>query len=245
MDTNRNRGLTANQLKLLALGFMLLDHMWATIIPGNLWMTCVGRLAFPIFAFQATEGYAHTRNRKAYCKRLLLFGLLSELPFNLMVSGGLLYPFHQNVMFTLALGLCAIHWCEQSRTAPTAGGRTKAVLAAMGCILLASLAFTDYGAAGVCTILLFWACRTVGWGRLGQLAGMAALHIFGVEGMQLEFSLLGRTLYFPVQGFAVLALGLIWLYNGQKGRSSKALQYGAYLFYPAHMLVLYLLWRLM
>ena len=55
MEERRNLpfgGLSANALRLLAMGFMLLDHMWATIVPGNLWMTCVGRLAFPIFAFQ-------------------------------------------------------------------------------------------------------------------------------------------------------------------------------------------------
>jgi len=51
------------QLKILAMVFMLCDHMWATVIHGNDWLTCVGRLAFPIFAFQIAEGYAHTRDR--------------------------------------------------------------------------------------------------------------------------------------------------------------------------------------
>ena len=46
------RFFTANQLKAIALFCMLLDHMWATIVPGREWMTCVGRIAFPIFAFE-------------------------------------------------------------------------------------------------------------------------------------------------------------------------------------------------
>ena len=54
--------------------FMLLDHLWATIIPGNQWMTLVGRMAFPIFAFLIVEGYVHTSDYKKYIKRLLIFG---------------------------------------------------------------------------------------------------------------------------------------------------------------------------
>lgn len=47
---------TANQLRAIALFCMLLDHMWATIVPGREWMTCVGRIAFPIFAFELAQG---------------------------------------------------------------------------------------------------------------------------------------------------------------------------------------------
>lgn len=49
--------LNSAHLRILALGLMLLDHLWATIVPGNDWMTFLGRMAFPIFAFQAAEGY--------------------------------------------------------------------------------------------------------------------------------------------------------------------------------------------
>ena len=61
MNTLSHRiGLSASTLRVLAMTFMLLDHMWATIVPGNNWMTYVGRLAFPIFAFQIVEGFYHT-----------------------------------------------------------------------------------------------------------------------------------------------------------------------------------------
>ena len=100
--------LNATYLRLLALALMLLDHMWATIVPGNDWMTFIGRLAFPIFAFQIAEGYYHTSDFKRYAKRLLLFALISEIPFNLMMGSSVINPFHQNVMFTLLLGLLGI-----------------------------------------------------------------------------------------------------------------------------------------
>ena len=51
-------------LHLLAMGLMLCDHLWATVVPGNDWLTCIGRLAFPIFAFMTVEGYFHTKNLK-------------------------------------------------------------------------------------------------------------------------------------------------------------------------------------
>ena len=53
--TQRKFGLTATHLRILALFLMLLDHLWATVVPGNNWMTYVGRMAFPIFAFQAAK----------------------------------------------------------------------------------------------------------------------------------------------------------------------------------------------
>ena len=85
-------GINAMQLKILAMVFMLFDHMWATVIHGNDWMTCVGRLAFPIYAFLLVEGYFHTRNLKKYVLRLLLFAVISEIPFNLMIGSRIFYP---------------------------------------------------------------------------------------------------------------------------------------------------------
>ena len=67
-------GLDAMTLRLLALGLMLLDHMWATVVSGNMWRTYVGRLAFPIFAFQVTEGFFYTSDCNVFfCEYKHLF----------------------------------------------------------------------------------------------------------------------------------------------------------------------------
>ena len=94
--TQRKFGLTAAHLRILALFLMLLDHLWGTVVPGNDWMTYVGRMAFPIFAFQAAEGYHHTHDFKGYCRRLAIFAAVSEIPFNLMIFSSPIFPFHQN-----------------------------------------------------------------------------------------------------------------------------------------------------
>ena len=113
------RFFTANQLKAIALFCMLLDHMWATIVPGREWMTCVGRIAFPIFAFELAQGYTHTHDLRAYAKRLLLLAVVSEVPFDMVAGGTYFYPWHQNVAWTLLAGLWACHCADRCRTAPT------------------------------------------------------------------------------------------------------------------------------
>lgn len=234
-------GINANQLRCLAMVLMLLDHLWATLVPGNFWMTYTGRLAFPIFAFQISEGFSHTSDRKRYAKRLLLFALISEIPFDLLYGSTVFYPFHQNVLFTLLLGLLAVSTIDRARQARTAGAALQAALVLLGTLLLAVVGMVDYGWRGVLTIVAFYALRDFSGARLAQLAAMVLLNIVGFQGLLIP--LFGWD--FPTQGFAVLALLPIWLYNGQSGRKSRALQYGFYAFYPAHMLILYLLFSLL
>lgn len=232
-------GINANQLRLLALGLMFLDHLWAaSLLDGQFWMTCVGRMAFPIFAFQIAEGFLHTHDRKAYARRLFLFALLSEIPFNYFYAGIPLYPFDQNVMFTLLLGLLALSGIDRARRERTPKAIALGALAAVGAYLLSLICFTDCNSFGVPTIVAFYLFRNFRGARLLQLLALLALNLFLFRGQELPLELLGRTFYFQQQGFAVLALLPIWLYNGEKGRSSRALQYGAYAFYPAHMLLL-------
>jgi len=224
----------ALHLRLIAVFLMILDHLWGTVVSGNDWMTCVGRMAFPIFAFQIAEGYFHTSDFKRYAKRLLVFGLISEIPLNLMMASSVIYPFHQNVMFTLLLGLYGIRAIDRAKEN---GGWVKALLVVLLVTAAGGVTFVDYGAQGVLTVIAFGALRHTKWEKPGQLLAMILLHSVWMEGR----TILVGPWEIPMQTFAVLALGLIWLYDGEKGPSSKALQYGFYVFYPAHMLLLYLI----
>ena len=104
--------ISAAALHIIAMTFMLMDHLWATLLPAQDWLTCIGRIAFPVFAFMTVEGYFHTHNLKKYMLRLLLFALISEIPFDLMYGGTWFYPIHQNVIWTLLMGLLGIHLME-------------------------------------------------------------------------------------------------------------------------------------
>ena len=234
-------GLDSTALRLFAILFMVLDHLWATVVPGNLWLTCLGRLAFPIFAFQLCEGYRHTGDFQRYCLRLLVFALLSEIPFNLFYAGSLIFPFHQNVMFTLLLGLLAIRQADMLRREEGIKKKSLRCLALLLIFAGGVALFPDYGLMGVMTVLCFFVFRDH---RLFQLAAMAVLNIFAFKGQTIPVSLGALAFDFPIQGFALLALPLIWLYNGEKGPGGKGLRLFWYIFYPLHMLALYFIQRI-
>ena len=234
-------GLDSTALRLLAILFMVLDHLWATVVPGNLWLTCLGRLAFPIFAFQLCEGYRHTGDFRHYCLRLLVFALLSEIPFNLFYAGSVIFPFHQNVLFTLLLGLLAIRQADRLRREEGIKKKSLRCLALLLIFAGGVVLFPDYGLMGIMTVLCFFVFRDH---RLFQLAAMAVLNIFTFKGQTIPVSLGALAFDFPIQGFALLALPLIWLYNGEKGPGGKGLRLFWYIFYPLHMLALYFIQRI-
>ena len=234
-------GLDSTALRLLAILFMVLDHLWATVVPGNLWLTCLGRLAFPIFAFQLCEGYRHTSDYRRYRRRLLVFALLSEIPFNLFYAGSVIFPFHQNVLFTLLLGLLAMRQADMLRREEGIKKKSLRCLALLLILAGGVVLFPDYGLMGVMTVLCFFVFREH---RLFQLAAMAVLNIFAFKGQTIPVSLGALAYDFPIQGFALLALPLIWLYNGEKGPGGKGLRLFWYIFYPLHMLALYFIQRI-
>lgn len=232
--------LNAAHLKLIAMVCMLLDHTWATLISGNLWMTCVGRIAFPIFAFQVAEGYAHTKNFKRYLLRMFLFALVSEIPYNLM-HGSWIYPFGQNVMFTFCLSLLLIRVIDKARERHWCLGLASVVVGAFVGYFVGTFTFVDYYGFGILMVLVFWLFRNVKFGWLIQLATMIYINFELIGGMHYEVFLFGKSVLLSIQGFALLALIPIWLYNGKRGTGEKWFQYTVYAFYPAHMLILSLI----
>lgn len=230
-------------LHILAMALMLCDHLWATVIPGNDWLTCIGRLAYPIFAFMLVERYFHTSSIKRYALRLLTFAVISEIPFNLMYSSSVLYPIHQNVIWTLLIGLGMIHLNEKALDTGKAltAGLTRVGTVFLGC-LLGLVTFSDYNAAGVLMILVFYFFRGNSLlCRLLQAVGMYYINFEMLKGLVYPVTLLGNTFEIPQQGFAILALLPIWLYRGRKGYAEKWFQQLCYWFYPAHLLLLWLI----
>ena len=198
-------------LHIIAMIFMLCDHMWATILDYE-WLTCIGRIAFPIFAFLITEGYIHTSNINKYIKRMVIFAIITEIPFNLMVSASPIYPFHQNVLWTFVISLLAI--------------------------IIATITMCDYFGAGVMMVVGFYIFRK---SKLLQLLMMIYVNMILLQGYSYPIDIAGYTYYFPQQGFALLSLIFIWLYNGKQGYHAKWFKIFCYAFYPLHMLILYIL----
>ena len=107
--------LSALDLKLLAMAAMLVDHMGYLLFPTAMWMRYVGRLAFPIFAFQIAEGWYRTHDREKYTLRLLICAVVSEVPFDLAFSGTPVDAGYQNVLWTFFIAAAALWAMEVLR----------------------------------------------------------------------------------------------------------------------------------
>lgn len=234
---------TSMSLHIMAMLFMLCDHLWGTIVPGNDWLTCIGRLAYPIFAFMIVEGYFHTRSLKKYVGRLLVFAVLSEIPFNLALGGRLFYPIHQNVLWTFLISIGLIVINEKAKKTGKLLGRIAvgAATVLLGYVV-GIVTFVDFYHAGILTVLVFYFFRgRKWWNYLGQLVCLWYINVEMLGGFSYELHLFGDTWYLTRQGLALFALIPIWLYRGKQGYHNKILQYTYYAFYPVHLLLLSLL----
>ena len=171
----------------------------------------IGRIAFPIYCFLLVEGFYYTKSRIRYACNLLIFGILSELPFNWFIGNQLWVPDYQNVFFTLLLGLLAIWGMEKL------WGKWPLMClplaAAMGA---AYLLHTDYDYKGVLLIAVLYLLRSYPLPRF--FAGALCLYW---------------------EWKAIFAWIPITLYNGKRGwMKGPVLKYLFYIFYPAHLLLL-------
>ncbi len=230
---------TSFSLHIMAMLFMLCDHLWGTIVGGNDWLTCIGRLTFPIYAFMIVEGYSHTKNIKKYVCRLLLFAVISEIPFNLAMGSRIFYPIHQNVLWSFLISIGLIHWNEKVKQKKM----WKRILVGLATVCIAYIGgiitFVDFYNAGILMVLVFYYFKDKKWWcYLGQLICLWYINVEMLSGFSYEVNILGQTYFIVRQGFALLALIPIWLYRGKQGYHNKILQYSYYVFYPLHLLIL-------
>ena len=231
--------VTSFALHIMAMAFMLCDHLWGTVVRGNDWLTCIGRLAFPLYAFMIVEGYFHTKDIKKYVGRLLLFAVISEIPFNLAMGSRILYPIHQNVLWGFFLAIGLIHWNEKVKEKQL----WKRILVGISTVCIGYLGgiitFVDFYHAGILMFLAFYFFRGKKWWcYVGQLICLWYINIEMLGGYSYEVDIFGKTHFIARQGFALLALIPIWLYRGKQGYHNKVLQYSYYAFYPLHLLIL-------
>lgn len=204
--------LDSFQLKCIAIVSMALDHTGAVLYPSQIWLRCLGRIAFPIFCFLIVEGFFHTHDVRRYMGRLGVFALISEIPYDLAFRGVPLEYDHQNVFFTLLIGIGMMVLLERNREWPV-----KAVILLLA-MWLAVLIRSDYNFRGVLLIFVFYIFHESRW--LAVTAG--GFWNFLYQGV--------------IQKYGVLSVLPLALYNGERGRKMK---YFFYIFYPAHLLLLY------
>lgn len=218
--------MSSSKLKIIACISMFIDHIGAVLFPNLIILRMIGRIAFPIFAFLIARGYFYTKNVNKYLIRLLIFAFISEMPFDLVFSGKIINFNSQNVFFTLFLGLLAINIYEKNRHKYSleSSNRKRSIeqFFWMACIILigilAILLKTDYNMFGILIIFAF--------------------HIYrdNFKRLYLVFLMITLLMFSTIQIFAVLALPIIYYYNGKKGKNIK---YIFYAFYPVHLLLIH------
>ena len=234
-------------MKIIAMVAMLIDHVGAVVFARMLMATglnemdrtntdvvmdwvaanadvygayticrMIGRIAFPIFCFLLVEGFRYTSDAKKYAIRLFAFALISEVAFDLAFSSKVLEFNYQNVFFTLAIGFVTLMAYKKVEEKEFQNKFTKIliqILVGLAGAFVAQLLCTDYGMLGVLVIVLFYVMRD---NRFYQIA--AGIILF-IENMTAWFAFL-----------PILA------YNGKRGLNVKWM---FYIFYPAHLLILY------
>lgn len=240
MNRNFKLETTSMLLHVMAMLLMLCDHLWGTVVPGNDWLTCIGRISFPIFAFMIVEGYFRTKSLKKYVWRLLIFAVISEIPFNLAMGSSIFYPIHQNVVWSFLIAIGLIWLNEKAKEKSKLWVR---ICTGIGTVLLGYivglLTMVDFYHAGILTVLVFYFFKERKWWcYVAQFLCLWYINVELLGGFGYEIPLFGQMFFFQRQSFALLALIPIWLYRGKQGYHSKALQFVYYAFYPLHLLLL-------
>lgn len=220
--------MTAFALKMIAIITMFIDHFGYFINNGKI-SVCnyIGRIAFPIFAFQISQGYIHTSNLKQYFKRLFVFALISQIPFFLYFHTALHFNASLNIFFTLFLGLLCIYSYDKLPSKLFAIP-IIAIICYIGEILK-----VDYGYWGILLIFMFYFTKD-------NKVLMSILFLVMCLIKYLIPSLLISSLNIQSILLALLTFVSIipmLLYNGKLGPKTKKL---LYIFYPGHLLLLYI-----
>lgn len=221
--------LSGSMLKLIALVTMIIDHIGSVLlrhIPSataalftirshefSLYVISrlIGRLAFPIYCFLLVEGFIHTRDRKKYGINLLLFALISEIPWNFEHTGKLTYVY-QNVFFTLFLGYFGLCLYEKFFD-----DKRKQALSLVLIFIAAYFFKADYGIYGYCLIILLYVLRENNAVR--AIAGSCLL----------------SPPYMILPTFLIMEM-----YSGKRGFiKGRVMKYAFYASYPVHILILY------
>lgn len=264
-ETQTFRFVDRNVLKYIAIFAMFLDHFAILLIPAEHFLYVsfrfVSRITATIMTFFIAEGYVHTHDVKAYAKRLFIFAVISWLPFLLFesnkwlpfeivsgnVSGGvaaLYLPFADStvvfymgsMIFTLFLGLITIWMWDKAKI--------HAVLKVLITLVICWIAdFNDWGYWAILYCLSFWALRDKPLWKWIAFTAISLLYVFNVAfflnnafAPHLD---VGFRLY--RMGFVLAIPLLAFFYNGKGGKKSSFNKWFFYIFYPAHLVLLYVI----
>ena len=231
-------------LKITAVITMLIDHIGDAIGGQNsVYFNMIGRIAFPIFAYQTVQSYLHTKKLKRHLLKLAIFAIISQLPFSLFLST-YFSGFTLNVLFTFLLGLITLFLYDKCE---------NKILGFFIIILsstLSELLHLDYGAFGILLIFVFYYFETeyksknikIGNITLSSkkllMASIVIIMCFSKYFNNIIETPSLSIYYILFSIFTSLSLVFVLSYNKKEGPKAK---YFFYVFYPLHLIILYLI----
>lgn len=237
MQTNRTqtKGLNSNQLKVIAIIAMTIDHLVSVIWPGypkEWWILClhiVGRLTAPTMWFLIAEGYHYTHNLKKYIGRLFVFAIISHFAYN-FAFGIPFIPFQTTVLnqtsviWSLAWGVVALALTDDKYFSLKKWQKTAVVL-----VICVITFCSDWSCIAVMAILGIYSYR-------GNLKKQVSEMMAYVCGYAIVYFLFVDKVYGILQLFVIICVPFIKQYNGERGKW-KGMKWFFYLYYPAHLVV--------
>jgi hypothetical protein len=247
VPTQKRWGLSASTLKIIACVFMVVDHVGVFLLPHLEILRIIGRISFPIFAYFIAEGCRYTRNK---LKRfLLVLGLMVLCEGAYLIYDGKL---DGGIMMTFTFSILLVY---QGQAIKKALAQKKWWMTALWSLTFAAslvfvhgfvehVLYVDYGFWGI-LIPAFTVLHDYREGEaptcFRYVSHLPVKLAFWTLGMLLLC--ISRGLFANIQSWCLLAIPFMLLYNGTPGR--KGFKYGFYVFYPAHLAVLYLIAALM
>lgn len=242
---NIKKELNSNAIKLIAIIAMTIDHIAWALFPGYpegalpIIMHIIGRITCPIMCYFIAEGYHYTKNINKYTMRLFIFAFISHFAYVFasadFVDWKSFIPTYYgsflnqtSVMWSLAWGLVMLRIVNSDRIKKTA---LKVLLVILICLITFP---SDWSCIAALCVMAF------GTNRGKFKTQMISLIIYVAMYSVVYFFAIDK-IYGLLQMAVVLAIPIIALYNGQRGRSqrvNKVMKWLFYIYYPLHLFVI-------
>ena len=228
--------LNRTTLKYIAALAMLIDHIGMMLIPITtpLGLSCriIGRLTAPIMCFFLAEGYEYTRSKYKYGTRLLIFALISQVPFSYLLTGRLLGG-KFNMIFTLFLCFMMLVCFERIEN------RLLRMILCLGLFFICS--YCDWGIMAPLWVIVFAVFREDK--KKMNVFYILTCIFWAVRSASLAVADGGVWYSSLWQAGSLLALPVINAYNGEPGKNTKFSKWFFYWFYPIHILIIAVIFR--
>lgn len=219
--------MTSFILKIIGIITMLSDHIGDSILCRFSFLNLIGRIAFPLFAFQAVQGYIYTKDLKKHVIKMLIFACISQIPFMLFLST-FTDTFMLNIFFTFTLGLIALYLYDKFKN------KILGFIIVIFISILAELIKVDYGAFGILLIFSFYFFKD----KKVLMSISTLILCFGNYIIDIISYPSISYIYILCAFFTFLPTILILFYNKKEGPKVK---YFFYIFYPLHLFILYII----